>query len=438
MRPWWIALGVGAFLLVAWPPPRQPLWFDEVFTANLVTFKNDPGQLLSRVLERDAHPPLYYLLMLGQAWITGIWGKAVQGPPEGVETLLRAPSTLLMALAAGAASFINPIGGLLVAASPEALTKAHEARMYPLLALLWTVWLLLLRQRRYSAAAWVGLLALYTHYLAPLLLLPGLAWAIWQGSGWKPWRAWWLYLPWGLFEAMQLLSGRNLSVVRPDPVLTLDTFSRLAGPEAFSWGILLLLLGVAWNRRKEDPAETAWMLIPALGVLLWYLASLAVNVTSARYIGAFVPPLALAVGAAAERLPRSSQIALGIALAVGAATLFIDRPAPALEDYPLMAAVLTHLERPGNPALVLGNENGRLISLRYYYRGPAELRMANEEDLKNPSCRDTFTLIYDWGGYTASNPVIRKLLERPHRWLVNGPVKLAWIQPAESCLERGR
>ena len=54
----------GFLLLAPWilSPPGHAFWFDEVFTANLVTFRTSLQTVLERVGKEDAHPPGFYLL----------------------------------------------------------------------------------------------------------------------------------------------------------------------------------------------------------------------------------------------------------------------------------------------------------------------------------------------------------------------------------------
>lgn len=406
-------LGVLLLLLVALPPAGGSFWFDEVFTANLVTFRLTPERVVERVAREDAHPPGFYLLAWAYARATGLWGSAVEGPPPHVEERLRLLSVLTGAVATGlVGAYGGAAGALALAASPAFLEKAGEARMYPLLALFWTLAYVGVLRNRPSLAAWAGLGALYTHYLAPFFLLPlygAMALRLGPGSLLRLWP-FLLYLPWVPVFLNQLKGGMSMALARPDPVLALEPLYRLGNPEALG----LLLLGVvlygAVKRRKEDGLL---LLLPFLAVLLWWAGSLWVNTVSLRYVGAFLPPMALALGLAVRELSPASRGLLLLGLALAYAALLWDRPGPPGEGYREKAAILQSLEEHHGPFVVLGDERGRLISLRYYWRSASTLRPITEEDLKDPPFQKGILVLLQYPGWKSEDQVLMgRLLDR--------------------------
>jgi hypothetical protein len=384
-------LGAAFALFYAALIPEDPLWFDEVFTANLTTFRAGPSEVARRLAEGDAHPPLHYLYAWACAKATGLWGSALEGPPPGAERGLRACNLPVVALTGTAFGLLLPpplslLGGGLLLATGSYANKAVEARMYPLLGLflLLATWAALKgRLWTFSGAA---LLALYTHYLALVFLAPLALHVALQGfrqGGWKgllPLSPLLLFLPW--LPAFLEQAGRGTNVaLRGAPFLALYAYSDYGGHLLVSLLLLgLLLLGV-WRGRSE--ARGAVLLAVAAFPVLWYLqAALGPNTVSERYFGAFAPAFLFAAlsGAPREAL-RLALPGLALAALLGALAVRVDPPRFP-EDYRAMSALLRAAEREG-PLPVLGNERGRLVALRYYHRSPSPFKLVEEEDLKD-------------------------------------------------------
>lgn len=413
-------LGAALLLGVALPLPRGDFWFDEAFTANLTTFRTSPQKVVERVAREDAHPPGFYLLAWAHARAAGLWGAAAEGPPpEGLEARARLLPAFTAALAAGAAGLAGgPVAALAAAASEDLLLKAREYRMYPLLGLFWALAYLGALRRNLPLAAWAGLGALYAHYLAPFLLAPLYLFLLLEAKDRR--RALlelWpllLFLPWLPAFWGQVQGGMSMAAFRPDPVLGLEALYRLGRPDAFGLLLLGVVLHGAWRLRGSR--EGTLILLPFLGVLLWWGASLLLNTVSLRYLGAFIPPMAAALGLAAQALsPRTRALLL---LALGTAYLGLllqgeGRPAPPDEGYRHKAALLAALERRAGPFTVLGDERGRLISLRYYWRSQSELRPVREEDPQNPPFNPQGVLVLlQYPGWTTEEQVrLKRLLD---------------------------
>lgn len=157
---------VGVLGLVLRVLQRSPLWLDEALSSNIASL---PLGDIPAALERDGHPPLYYVLLHGWQEVFGDGDVAVR-LLSGVVGLALVP---LAFVAAGR------IGGrraawaaaLLVALNPYVLRYATEARMYELLMVLSLAgWLVADRAlRRPSPGRLVALALLtgamlWTHY----------------------------------------------------------------------------------------------------------------------------------------------------------------------------------------------------------------------------------------------------------------------------------
>lgn len=132
-------------LVLRLPVLFQGLWYDETFTARMVSlpFQNLPDAILA-----DVHPPLPYLLQ----WLTGrIIGSS--------EIALRLPALVFgvlgiylvyrLAIALGLRKPLAECAALVVAAMPTAIYYSTEARQYALFTVLVLgAWISLLEDRR--------------------------------------------------------------------------------------------------------------------------------------------------------------------------------------------------------------------------------------------------------------------------------------------------
>jgi uncharacterized membrane protein len=174
---------LGAFLRF-YAIGRQGFWYDESYTALLVG--RGPGEMLRLLPQLESTPPLYYCV----AWV---WAR-IFGPDEaGLRSLSALCGTLTIAVAYLAARKLlaNWRAALVVAAltacNPFLIWYSQEARAYAMLVLLSACTLLAFayareRPRPLAAALWAFAcaLALLTHYYAVIIIVPELAWMLYD------------------------------------------------------------------------------------------------------------------------------------------------------------------------------------------------------------------------------------------------------------------
>ncbi len=316
--------------------PRSSFWFDEVFTANLTTFQVSPLGVVQRVAAGDAHPPLYYLYALGCSRALGLWGKALEGPPEGVERGLRACNLPVLAATGAVLGLALPPGrallaGLLLLATPSYGQKAVEARMYPLLALFLLLALHAFLRGRTLWFSLASLGAFYTHYLsllflAPLVVLEGArVWRERREEGVLSLLLLGLFVPWLPVFLAQAATGAN-AWLRPAPYLALYAYQDYGGHLLVFLLLLALLLSGVWYLRERAPWAALGLLAVALFPLLWTLQGLWLNTVSERYFGAFAPAFLYAALVAAPSWGRLLWPGLWAAGGLGLLALTLAPP----------------------------------------------------------------------------------------------------------------
>lgn len=123
--------------------------------------------------------------------------------------------------------------------------------------------------------------------------------------------------------------------------------------------------------------------------------------------------MALALGLAVRELSPASRGLLLLGLVLAYVALLWDRPGPPGEGYREKAAILQSLEERHGPFVVLGDERGRLISLRYYWRSASTLRPITEEDLKEPPFQKGILVLLQYPGWKSEDQVLMgRLLDR--------------------------
>ena len=145
----------------------RSLWFDEAFSWRLIQFP--VAEMITRI-QADVHPPLYYIVLKGWAYVFGSSVLALRS-----FSILCAVASIVGAYIFTTYAFYSRRAGVLAAAllalSPWAISYATEARMYTL-GMVFTLLssYALLRAVRKPEAVWFGVYALcisalaYTHY----------------------------------------------------------------------------------------------------------------------------------------------------------------------------------------------------------------------------------------------------------------------------------
>ena len=336
-------LGTCLAFLSLYPLPDWGPDFDNAFTGHHVLGRS-PGEVWRGIGQSDAHPPLYYLF--AWAWLRE---KTFQGL-DGLLLLAREERTLslifqlLLGVALAAGGYLlgrwpGTMAALGLALASKVWPEGPDLRMYPLAAA-WTALAAVayLRGRPFAGSLF-GTLALYTHYLPGLLLLPYALFALfrsWKEQGARSLLAlapYGLFLPWAPWLLGQIRGGHSLSWLRPEP----EAVFRLAlnvwpGPALLLAALGLLPLAL----RRRLPLALPLALA---ALYTWYLVSLGINVVmGSRYLLPFVPLVALglaeAVGTLSQEGFRRLALLLGATfLLTGFAHSRYGRPAEAVEDY---------------------------------------------------------------------------------------------------------
>jgi hypothetical protein len=392
-------LGVCLAFLSLYPLPGWGPDFDNAFTGHHVLGRS-PGEVWRGIGQGDAHPPLYYLL--AWAWLRE---KAFQGL-DGLLLLAHEARTLSLifqlllgaALAAGGyllGRWPGAMAALGLALASRVWPEGPDLRMYPLAAA-WTALAAVayLRDRPFAGSLF-GTLALYTHYLSGLLLLPYALFALsrsWRGQGARSLLAlapYGLFLPWAPWLLGQIRGGHSLSWLRPEPEAVFG-FALNAWPGPVLLLAAVGLLPLALRRRLPLALPLA-----LAALYTWYLASLGINVVmGGRYLFPFVPLVALGLAEAVGTLSREGFRRL--ALLLGATLLLVGfaygrygRPTEPVEDYWKCGYLsLTLVRKHGVEAVYLQEGRYRLLlpqALREEGLPPERLYIGGLPQSPNPS-----------------------------------------------------
>jgi hypothetical protein len=279
--------------------PNLPFWFDEAWTAQFATFPSSPLTVVHRVATEDLHPPLGYLAYKAWAGLLGVRDRIESPPPAGHEDRLRLLPLLagslgagFLALAAshlGASSAVAIASALFFTASPVALSVGLEVRQYGLLLLLFPLLIYAFAIRKVWLFAFVGAVALYTHYAALLFLLP---FALYRPFRFPVFFALFLFFPWFPTFLHQLASPLMAEARAYTLPLTMTFFPFLAklGGSALLGFALLALAGLGLRRTP--------LFLPAVGFFAGLLALFVLESPGGnpRYAVLLVPYVALGLG----------------------------------------------------------------------------------------------------------------------------------------------
>jgi len=123
----WLML---AALLVRLPGLIEPLWYDETFTAGLVS---RPLADMWQVIQSDVHPPGWYLIEWFNVRLFG-YSEAALRLPSLIAGLALIPLTYRLAIASDLGQITAAAAAVIIAFMPGTVYYSGEARSYSLLA----------------------------------------------------------------------------------------------------------------------------------------------------------------------------------------------------------------------------------------------------------------------------------------------------------------
>ena len=312
----WAVLGaivLAGLALRIFEAGRAPMWFDEIYTTWAA--RGGFAKVLA-TMARDIHPPLHTLLV--SAWVS-LGGEST----AWLRTLsvLFGLATILVVFLLARAAFGRRAG--LVAAALLSLHPVHayfsqESRVYALLwlelaAAWWLAWRWIEGGRARDGRGYVvvAAMALYTHYLAGLVLAftaaGGLALCLELPGGKRralEWAGLHLavlvlfapQLPTFLAQEGRLASGHWIA---PADARDLRDWIRHMGADAFVLIPGFTALGLLALVRREHRRPAEFLVWSAAGpvLLAWWLGTRGAHLFSARYMYfALAPLLAVVAG----------------------------------------------------------------------------------------------------------------------------------------------
>jgi 4-amino-4-deoxy-L-arabinose transferase-like glycosyltransferase len=360
---------VFAAVLRLWSLGAKSLWYDEAYS--LFMARHSLREMVGMLATYDNHPPLYYAFLHLWMRLVGDGDVAVR-LPSAAASLGAVVATFLLARRV-ADGRVAVLAATLMAVSPFQVVAAQEARMYPFLTLCAVgassaLWLALRVPRRRSWLAYVVwmLLALYTHYLAILLLVAhGVYVAAVEREQAAVWLRWTGVVVLAIVPLL-LLAWPQLATARALPAfqqpLAWRALVDLMGLLSFGGG--LFGAGTYYRRGTLPPLLQIGLLLPFLVLALvgltrmgsrqrTFLASCVLvpialtaliairnDVFQERYFSFVHPPFAIMLGAgivsllAGRGLARSVLVGAGVPLLVGltvAALVGVNRDHPAYD-----------------------------------------------------------------------------------------------------------
>lgn len=360
--------GRGTFLLVAlgalwlrlWQLGARSVWTDEGSTWTAATSRF--GALIHRCLERDASPPLYYLLTSAALRL---------GQHEAQLRLVSVVASLALVwlayrfarLYAGRAE--ATLAAALVALSPFQVMYAQEARTYTTVGALTVAALyhfargvVLDRRRAWRWFVLFTVLALYTQSIAVLGIGVQAVWIVATRTGRRHARAWLLasaiafvvYLPWliasahqagdlseshwyltapgehGVFQVLRTVFLSPIALVTPPkgaPLPGLEAVLPRPVAHVLLFAVTLAPLVAAWGWRRAAWPRGPMMRLVAAGLFLPLATVLALSIKVPlwlpRYFVLLTPFLALLQAAGLVRMRPA-----GLAVTCGAALLLVN------------------------------------------------------------------------------------------------------------------
>lgn len=383
-----LILGVALVLRVH-EALRAPLWYDELYS---LVAANRPFADMLQIARSDVHPPLHSIL----TWLWRVFGNS----DLAVRSLsivcglggLAAAYALTQAMFGRTAARITT---LLLALHPWHIYVSQEARSYALLWLALTLsslgawrWHESGRPRDGVLFVLASAVALWTHYIAGLVLAVQFVWGI-MALAREP-RRWLHWL--GLHTVVGLLFAPQLPTLwaqfhrietdhwmqRPDLPALIDLARRLAfGGTLFVPVVFALALAPLLRATQRRAAIFAWAVGPVTVVVCWYLGTRGVRLFGVKYV-LFTLPLVMAlVGAGVARLPgRATATVVGALLAIAAIrSTWLRASQPEASS---LALVRSHLEERMRPGDVVFHADTHTLLFAQHYLGQQRHRLLLE------------------------------------------------------------
>ncbi len=372
-----LILGVALVLRVH-ESMRAPLWYDELYSWGAA--QRSWTEVLA-IARADVHPPLHFLLM----WCWRVFGDSDLAVRSlsivcGIGGIAAAYALTQALFGRNAARLAT----LLLALHPWHVYVSQEARSYSFLWLALTLsslgaWRWSERERGADAALFVvaAALALWTHYIAGLVLLVQFAWGI-AALARTPGR-----LPrwFGMHALVAILFAAQIPTLwvqfhrvetdhwlqRPDLPALIDVGRRLAFGSIWFLPVFLIFSLVPLARARTRPAAGfAWMVGMISVALCWYLGTRGVRLFAVKYVLFALPLLMALVAAGVTVLPgRVARGVITALLAFGAIrSTWARPPQPEAQALALVRIHLDSRARPGD--LVFHADTHTLLFAQHY------------------------------------------------------------------------
>jgi len=407
-RPTWgptLAVAVAVVFgvtLRAWRLGSQSLWFDEGYTAWVVSL---PPAKVVEAIRVDTAPPLYYLLL--RQWV------AVAGRSE---VAMRLPSAVCAVAALGVMAAVvrrlfrdrwaRAAAVALVACSSMQVAYAHEVRFYALMSLVGAIDLyvaIVACERERTAIGWLAVAAVawavslwLNNIMAVYLGCLGVAWLVLPGDRRVGRRlldvagvavlAGLAFSPWVPALAAQARAiGANFWCQPPTGSDLIDMVERVAGVneagEAVGGVAVLALAGAAvataagvGRQRRLAAALAAFGLLPLLVTFVYSRHRTSIFMDRAFIVSSLVAPLLAAVPLEAtvgrpERLRGAAAAVAALLVAVSARSAIADRHRVASHVEDWRGASRYAAAGPSIHRLTVFNANEGELLYDYYARG---------------------------------------------------------------------
>lgn len=398
----------AAFGLRLWEIGAKSLWLDEGIS---YAFSSDGlPVMITTLIDRDLHPPLYYVMLWGWRFVAGASEMALRFP-SAIFSVLVSALTYAMARHVFPGNRSVAIAALsLSVVSPFLLYYGQEARMYALLAALTALAsLILLRaecassQRLWMAYGLTMSAALYTHYLAVLTFIAHATFVlVWRRTYG---RAFALalsasavaFLPWlsalvGQYRRLEASPDFWAGTISLGTIVATALRSFLAGFTGTGSGQMMILVGFSVAAivglllggirlvRRPEPRVIFVAAVVVIPVLCLYFIIARNPKFADRYLISVIAPFLVLVAASiyqsARFLSAGSQrvkdalliilsaLVLGPSAYEAQSVLHADRYAK--DDARVVVRFLTENYRPGDVALLLIDWSP---AFDYYARG---------------------------------------------------------------------